>query len=37
MFSPDVPNPAAGGLNGATIYEGTGAGACNCRFVNAYP
>ncbi|HTG89795.1 MAG TPA: carboxypeptidase regulatory-like domain-containing protein [Vicinamibacterales bacterium] len=34
MFSPDVPNPAAGGLLGATIYEGEGPGACNCRFVD---
>jgi hypothetical protein len=37
MFSPDVANPAAGGLLGATIYEGTGSGACNCRFVKTYP
>ena len=37
MFSPDVPNPAAGGLPGATIYEGDGTGACNCRFVKTYP
>ena len=37
MFSPDVPNPAAGGLLGATIYEGDGPGACNCRFVKTYP
>ena len=37
MFSPDVANPAAGGLPGATIYEGEGAGACNCRFVKTYP
>ena len=37
MFSPDVANPAAGGLLGATIYEGTGPGACNCRFVKTYP
>jgi hypothetical protein len=37
MFSPDVPNPAAGGLPGATIYEGNGPGACNCRFVKTYP
>ena len=37
MFSPDTPNPAAGGLLGATIYEGEGAGACNCRFVDTYP
>jgi hypothetical protein len=37
MFSPDTPNPAAGGLLGATIYEGEGPGACNCRFVETYP
>jgi hypothetical protein len=37
MFSPDVPNPAAGGLLGATIYEGDGPGACGCRFVKTYP
>ena len=37
MFSPDVANPAAGGLLGATIYEGEGPGACNCRFVKTYP
>ena len=37
MFSPDVPNPAAGGLLGATIYEGEGPGACGCRFVKTYP
>jgi hypothetical protein len=37
MFSPDVANPAAGGLLGATIYEGDRAGTCNCRFVKTYP
>ena len=37
MFSPDVQNPAAGGLLGATIYEGDAPGACNCRFVKTYP
>jgi carboxypeptidase family protein len=37
MFSPDVANPAAGGLLGATIYEGDGPGACGCRFVKTYP
>jgi len=36
MFSPETPNPAAGGLLGATIYEGEGAGACNCRFVDTH-
>ncbi len=37
MFSPDVPNPTAGGLNGAMIYEGTGAGTCDCTFIDGYP
>jgi hypothetical protein len=33
MFDPNLANPSAGGLKGATAYEGTGPGACNCRFV----
>ena len=33
MFDPNLANPSAGGLKGATAYEGTGAGTCNCRFV----
>jgi hypothetical protein len=37
MFAPEVANPAAGGLPGATIYEGDGPGACTCRFVKTYP
>jgi hypothetical protein len=37
MFSPDVANPSAGGLKGAMIYEGTGAGTCDCTFVDGYP
>lgn len=36
MFSPTVANPAAGGLPGATIYEGFGKGACNCQFASSY-
>ena len=36
-FAPTVANPSAGGLLGATIYEGNGTGRCNCRFVNVYP
>ena len=36
-FSPVTPNPAAGGLLGATIYEGHGAGTCNCSFTKPYP
>ena len=35
-FSPNVPNPAAGGLPGATIYEGYGDGRCNCRLAETY-
>jgi Carboxypeptidase regulatory-like domain/TonB dependent receptor len=37
MLSLTAPNPSAGGLKGATIYEGTGAGTCNCRFVKTDP
>ena len=36
-FSPDIPNPSAGGLLGATVYEGYGQGRCNCRFTPTYP
>ena len=36
-FAPAVPNPSAGGLTGATIYQGYGAGRCNCVFANPYP
>ena len=36
-FSPNVANPAAGGLLGATIYEGDGPGRCNCQFTPVYP
>ena len=35
-FSPTTPNPSAGGLLGATIYEGDGPGRCNCSFTNTY-
>jgi hypothetical protein len=37
MFSPNAPNPAAGGLPGATVYDGNGAGRCNCNFTDIYP
>jgi hypothetical protein len=37
MFAPSLPNPTAGGLLGATIYEGWGAGKCDCRFTTTYP
>jgi hypothetical protein len=36
-FSPTTPNPAAGGLLGATVFEGSGAGRCNCSFTHTYP
>jgi len=32
-----TPNPSAGGLPGAFIYEGDGPGRCNCRFTETYP
>ena len=37
QFSPTTPNPSAGGLPGAVIFEGTGAGRCNCNFAKNYP
>ena len=37
MFGPTVPNPSAGGLPGALIYEGYGDKRCNCQFTHAYP
>jgi len=36
-FSATTPNPAVNGLMGATVYEGTGAGRCNCKFTSTYP
>jgi hypothetical protein len=36
-FSPTTPNPSAGGLLGAVIFEGEGPGRCNCDFANVYP
>ncbi len=37
QFSPTVVNPSAGGLLGGTVYEGYGAGRCNCIFEKFYP
>jgi hypothetical protein len=37
MFGPTTPNPAAGGLPGATVYQGYGPGRCNCLFAVTYP
>ena len=36
-FSLTTPNPSAGSLPGATIYEGSGPGRCNCQFAHNYP
>ena len=36
-FSPATPNPSAGGLPGAVMFEGTGPGKCNCNFAENYP
>ena len=36
-FSPATPNPSAGGLLGAVIFEGNGPGRCNCDFAKNYP
>ena len=32
-----TPNPSAGGLPGAFIYEGDGDKRCNCTFTDTYP
>ena len=36
-FSPTTPNPSAGGLPGASVFEGGGPGHCNCSFGKIYP
>jgi hypothetical protein len=36
-FSPAVANPSAGGILGASIFEGDGAGRCACDFSKNYP
>jgi hypothetical protein len=36
-FSPTTPNPSAGGLPGAVMFEGKGEGRCNCEFAKNYP
>jgi hypothetical protein len=35
-FSPTALNPAAGDLPGAMVFEGSGAGHCNCDFASGY-
>src|SRR5262249_27695703 len=37
QFSPTTPNPSAGGLHGAVIFEGDDPGHCNCDFAKNYP
>jgi len=36
-FSATVANPNANGRLGGVLYEGPGAGRCNCDLVNTYP
>jgi hypothetical protein len=36
-LGPNTPNPAAGGLPGAVVYDGYGPGHCNCSFAKTYP
>ena len=36
-FNRNVVNPAANGILGGVIYEGNGAGRCNCDLVDTYP
>ena len=36
-FSPTTPNPSAGNLPGAVLYQGSGPNTCNCdNFLNLY-
>jgi hypothetical protein len=37
MFDPTIPNPAAGGLLGATLFDGEGPDRCNCELTESYP
>jgi hypothetical protein len=37
MIDLTTPNPSAGGLPGAFIFEGYGPGRCNCAFADNYP
>ena len=37
VFSPTVPNPSAGNLPGAVMFEGSGPGHCGCQFAHNYP
>src|ERR1039458_508916 len=35
--NPRAMRTSAGGLLGGMVYEGYGAGRCNCKFTNTYP
>lgn len=37
MFGPTIPNPTVNNIPGALVYEGYGAGRCNCTFTTTYP
>jgi hypothetical protein len=37
FFSPTTPNPAVGNIPGAMIFDGNGAGHCNCDLAKNYP
>ena len=37
MFGPTIPNPAIGGRLGGIVYEGYGAGRCDCQLTDTYP
>jgi hypothetical protein len=36
-FSATTPNPSAGGILGAAIYDGDGPGRCGCNIAHNYP
>jgi hypothetical protein len=36
-FSATTPNPSAGGITGASLFEGDGPGRCGCNFAKDYP
>jgi hypothetical protein len=36
-FGYQTPNPSYGNIPGAVIYEGSGAGHCNCNYAENYP
>lgn len=36
-FGPSTPNPSAGGLPGAVVFDGYGPGHCQCHIASNYP